>query len=160
MSGRRSKAIACTTCRRHKTRCEVLAPSVSKRCHRCDVLSTPCSYESGSSPSPRLPPPSSTAVSVPSPSPSPQSTAWSNPKVHPPCGVTPSHVWAFIPYKVDWTVPITAMQSIAEQVAGPTSSPAPSRILNAECLEDVLSLKEIDHLLSVFVSPYVDGLLY
>jgi hypothetical protein len=36
---------ACTSCRKHKTRCELLDPASRSRCHRCDVLSITCSFE-------------------------------------------------------------------------------------------------------------------
>ena len=44
---KRSKASrACTSCRKHKTRCELFEPSSHhSRCHRCDVLSIACSFE-------------------------------------------------------------------------------------------------------------------
>jgi Fungal Zn(2)-Cys(6) binuclear cluster domain len=36
---------ACTSCRKHKTRCELLDSATRSRCHRCDVLSITCSFE-------------------------------------------------------------------------------------------------------------------
>lgn len=37
---------ACTSCRKHKTRCELLeSASLLSRCHRCHVLSITCSFE-------------------------------------------------------------------------------------------------------------------
>ncbi len=44
---KRNKASrACTSCRKHKTRCELFEPSSPhSRCHRCDVLSIACSFE-------------------------------------------------------------------------------------------------------------------
>ena len=44
---KRNKASrACTSCRKHKTRCELFEPSSQhSRCHRCDVLSIACSFE-------------------------------------------------------------------------------------------------------------------
>jgi hypothetical protein len=36
---------ACTSCRKHKTRCELLDSALRSRCHRCDVLSITCSFE-------------------------------------------------------------------------------------------------------------------
>jgi hypothetical protein len=36
---------ACTSCRKHKTRCELLDSASRSRCHRCDVLSITCSFE-------------------------------------------------------------------------------------------------------------------
>lgn len=38
---------ACTSCKKNKTRCEVLdaAVQIPRRCHRCKVLDLPCSFE-------------------------------------------------------------------------------------------------------------------
>jgi hypothetical protein len=41
---------ACTSCRKHKTRCELLDPASRSRCHRCDVLSITCSFETNAPP--------------------------------------------------------------------------------------------------------------
>ncbi|KAF9266230.1 hypothetical protein L218DRAFT_102742 [Marasmius fiardii PR-910] len=46
-ASKRSKSVqACTSCRKHKTRCEILDPSPTAiRCHRCKTLDLPCSYQ-------------------------------------------------------------------------------------------------------------------
>src|SRR6266852_3437708 len=49
---------ACISCRKHKTRCELL--DSASRCHRCDVLSITCSFETNA-------PPAQAAESSPSP---------------------------------------------------------------------------------------------
>ena len=42
---------ACTSCRKHKTRCELLeSASHLSRCHRCNVLSITCSFETNAPP--------------------------------------------------------------------------------------------------------------
>lgn len=41
---------ACTSCRKHKTRCELLDSASRSRCHRCDVLSITCSFETNAPP--------------------------------------------------------------------------------------------------------------
>jgi len=42
---------ACASCRKNKTRCELLEPtSYYSRCHRCDVLSITCSFETNAPP--------------------------------------------------------------------------------------------------------------
>ena len=42
---------ACTSCRKHKTRCELLESATRfSRCHRCDVLSIACSFETNAPP--------------------------------------------------------------------------------------------------------------
>ncbi|KAG8218913.1 hypothetical protein J3R82DRAFT_4596 [Butyriboletus roseoflavus] len=51
---KRAKATqACLSCRKHKTRCEMLdGDNSGAQCHRCKVLSLSCSFEEGSGPSP------------------------------------------------------------------------------------------------------------
>jgi Fungal Zn(2)-Cys(6) binuclear cluster domain len=41
---------ACVSCRKHKTRCELLDSEIRSRCHRCDVLSITCSFETNAPP--------------------------------------------------------------------------------------------------------------
>src|SRR5712691_568623 len=42
---------ACASCRKNKTRCELLEfTSYYSRCHRCDVLSITCSFETNAPP--------------------------------------------------------------------------------------------------------------
>ncbi|KAH7931166.1 hypothetical protein BV22DRAFT_998664 [Leucogyrophana mollusca] len=50
---KRAKAAqACLSCRKHKTRCEMLdGDNSGSQCHRCKVLSLPCSFEDGAAPS-------------------------------------------------------------------------------------------------------------
>ncbi len=43
---------ACTSCRKHKTRCELLDSASHSRCHRCNVLSITCSFETNAPPVP------------------------------------------------------------------------------------------------------------
>ncbi|EGO02210.1 hypothetical protein SERLA73DRAFT_178032 [Serpula lacrymans var. lacrymans S7.3] len=49
---KRAKAAqACTSCRKHKTRCEMLdGDSCGYQCHRCKVLNLPCSFETSGAP--------------------------------------------------------------------------------------------------------------
>ncbi|KAI0068692.1 hypothetical protein BV25DRAFT_1817603 [Artomyces pyxidatus] len=51
-SSKRTKSSqACTSCRKHKTRCELLdSNSYLSRCHRCEVLSISCSFETNAPP--------------------------------------------------------------------------------------------------------------
>jgi hypothetical protein len=78
-SGRNQKrpksSQACSSCRKHKTRCELLnGPSEGPyRCHRCKVLNISCSFESSDfvpprqqSPSPTLLPPRPAFLTPPS----------------------------------------------------------------------------------------------
>jgi hypothetical protein len=46
---RQKSSHACSSCRKHKTRCELIdsnaSASGSQRCHRCNVLNMPCSFD-------------------------------------------------------------------------------------------------------------------
>lgn len=48
---KRAKAAhACLSCRKHKTRCEILDGESGVQCHRCKVLTLSCSFGDGSGP--------------------------------------------------------------------------------------------------------------
>ncbi|KAI0053600.1 hypothetical protein FA95DRAFT_1579274 [Auriscalpium vulgare] len=50
-SKRAKSSQACSSCRKHKTRCELLdSGSFVSRCHRCEVLSLSCSFETSAPP--------------------------------------------------------------------------------------------------------------
>ncbi|KAF9048191.1 hypothetical protein BDZ89DRAFT_754424 [Hymenopellis radicata] len=176
IQGRRSKAVACASCRRSKTRCEVLNPA-SARCHRCEVLGVSCSYEvnppsPGETATPATPaaplvstgsPPSSTS----SPDSSSSSRQTSLPPVTTPNGVSywtspplmavrlettrSQSLWSFIPQALDWSAPTVAVQTLLQQAAiNETPPPLP----NDQSLHDVLSPAEIEHLIAIFISSY------
>ena len=53
LPAKRAKANqACASCRKNKTRCELLEPMNLSRCHRCNVLSITCSFETNAPPAP------------------------------------------------------------------------------------------------------------
>ncbi|KAG0703888.1 hypothetical protein DFH29DRAFT_1040372 [Suillus ampliporus] len=64
---KRAKAAqACLSCRKHKTRCEMLdGDNSGAQCHRCKVLTLPCSFEENGAPSNDRPGPSSRPVHTP-----------------------------------------------------------------------------------------------
>lgn len=167
MHAKRSKAVACAICRKHKTRCEVLNPGSARRCHRCDVLGASCSYEANnpvtfSSSEGNHSSPESDAVmmTTSSSSDSGASTSnvslinnnaafWTSPPAslpEPPPVSRVRHMWAFIPQTLDWTAPISAIQSLLQQ-AGPCETLPPMTI--DQSLHDILLPAEIEHLIAM-----------
>lgn len=165
MLSKRSKAVACTTCRKNKTRCEVLRLG-SARCHRCDVVGASCSYEDNNSPAstvvandssastPDFVRGAAQAAALPS---SADSTvpitdsggeSWTNT----PCVIMPlpesapqsNHLWSFIPQRLDWSAPISAIQALLQQ-AGPYE--VLPHMASDETLHDILAPSEIEQLI-------------
>ncbi|KAJ7028698.1 hypothetical protein C8F04DRAFT_1118400 [Mycena alexandri] len=106
---------ACASCRKHKTRCEILDPSKNPvRCHRCQVLTIPCSYEgtilptAATSKLPTLATPENTEG---------ERTRTSNPMVAYPSQIPPTdRLWAFVTedhHGIDWSAPMLAIQHLS-----------------------------------------------
>ncbi|KAK0491467.1 hypothetical protein IW261DRAFT_1325024 [Armillaria novae-zelandiae] len=174
---KRSKVQACSSCRRHKTRCEVLDLERSVvRCHRCNVLKLECSYE-GMDKSVFTPEPSVTKSSPGSAeAPTIQSayelgvgsrhlntgTSSGSPSTvaDSPLGLgnddvnyfpRPDNMWAFVPHRLDWWAPLTAMQELAKQ---PQEDKFHTPAMNDHSLSNILSQAEIDHLITLFSVNY------
>ena len=138
----RQKAIqACASCRKSKTRCEILRnirPGVPVQCHRCEVLHATCSYsemESSLFKSKEAPP---------GPEPPTGKSGEGLQKVHfespivklireaslkirrpDPPGQAPPF-WFFLrDYDVDWTAPMTGIYEITRQIYQPSYQPDP-----------------------------------
>ncbi|KAJ7061025.1 hypothetical protein C8F01DRAFT_179634 [Mycena amicta] len=153
-ASRKSKAIqACTSCRKHKTRCELLdTTSDPVQCHRCQVIGIHCSYEETLLPSgvPDMPVAGG-----------PISCTWSRwrkPKPDLPFPARPppaDRLWDFIAQErnpVDWSAPMLAMHNLARSDAsegGHPQAPSPPRdpILS---LAEILSAEQIHQLLGIF----------
>ncbi len=172
---KRSKVQACSSCRKHKTRCEVLDLERSVvRCHRCNVLKLECSYEgmdkSVFSPEPSVAK-SSPGSSVEGPtiqsaydlgvssrllnsgttSSSPSTIAdsphatGSDPNNDFP---NPDNMWSFVPHRLDWGAPLMAMLELARQ---PQEDKFHTSAMNDHSLSSILSQAEIDHLITLYV---------
>ncbi|KIY70374.1 hypothetical protein CYLTODRAFT_488173, partial [Cylindrobasidium torrendii FP15055 ss-10] len=162
---KRSKIQACTSCRRHKTRCEVLDSFVDGvvRCHRCKVLNSTCSYETMDK---------ALFLDQP-PSPSPGSSDRSEAFLSNTTGVftrRPSTsaasldtvlddpfpradiMWSFIPQSLDWSTPMAALQELCKQTAQPP--PPPLLLAQDQSIGDILTRHEEEHLLSIFNNKY------
>ncbi|KZV76063.1 hypothetical protein PENSPDRAFT_646607 [Peniophora sp. CONT] len=153
---------ACVSCRKHKTRCELLdSTSYIARCHRCEVLSIPCSFETDA--------PRSIVFNDPQPlSKIRQNTAkalLATSKSHrgpDPTGIESGSSasedeespWDFltVPGLTDWTsTPILGMRILSRQ-ACPDSFPKYTG--TASCLADVLSSEQKNWLLNFFEKHY------
>ncbi|KAH9006782.1 hypothetical protein EDB86DRAFT_2868239 [Lactarius hatsudake] len=144
-SAKRNKASrACTSCRKHKTRCELFEPSSHhSRCHRCDVLSIACS-------------PTNTVTNAHRTCPNKCDEPTCEPTQSELLGSTPRYnmvsPWEFhkVPGIPDWTaVPMLAMLTLI----GPTVRPGTNPVFT-----EVLSSDQRRHLLSLFESRYVPWL--
>ncbi|KAJ7720659.1 hypothetical protein DFH07DRAFT_1008489 [Mycena maculata] len=149
---KRAKTIqACTSCRKHKTRCEILDPSESPvRCHRCKVLSIACSYEQTQVPAaPRPPEPNQ---------PSPRSSkSAAVPGIR--FDGSGERLWSFpIPegQNLDWSAP---MQAIHHLTTLPSTSLNPPEFVNNDLsLSMILPESRIDRLIELFHAQYTPWL--
>ncbi|KAG7447622.1 uncharacterized protein BT62DRAFT_1074993 [Guyanagaster necrorhizus] len=179
---KRSKVQACSSCRRHKTRCEVLDLERSVvRCHRCNVLKIDCSYEdmdkSLFAPEPSVaksfPQSSAEAATMQSAydlgvggrlldsgmssgspstiSDSPLAAGSDSNSDFP----RPDNMWSFVPHRLDWSMPLVAIQELARQ---PQQDQFHTSAMNDQSLSSILSQAEIDHLVTLFSVNYVPWL--
>ncbi|KAK0213993.1 hypothetical protein IW262DRAFT_1407917 [Armillaria fumosa] len=167
---KRSKVQSCDSCRKHKTRCEILDSKRSPvRCHRCNVLKLDCSYEISkkSAPTPELSPCSSDLNTETS---SPQvvyalgmDTRQLETVPPPPdagivsdTGSGENHprpvIWSFARQHLDWSAPILAMQELARQPS--QEQPSMPVTVNNQLLTNILTQLEIEHLLTLFSVNY------
>ncbi|KAJ3812027.1 hypothetical protein F5876DRAFT_38348 [Lentinula aff. lateritia] len=178
---KRTKSVqACAKCRQQKTRCEILdsANQPVIRCHRCKVLEVECSYQtmdrslfevartkpkgdehgewhdrnldvlSGYSGTPTsMDAPGSSNASLPT-------DLFPN---------KPHLLWDFLRTpqgSLDWSAPLQAIQELMKQSADSSGSrrysPPPS-VLN-DSLDNILSLNQIQHLISLFEHNYLPWL--
>ncbi|KAI0254725.1 hypothetical protein BJV78DRAFT_872379 [Lactifluus subvellereus] len=166
---KRAKASqACTSCRKHKTRCELLESlSYLSRCHRCDVLSITCSFETNA-------PQNSvvdnspvttcrqrllrTILSVPEPNPDrclePTQSEINGSTLRP----TVTSAWEFlkVPGIPDWTAtPMLAMLTLSKMASESQTTIQPTANLT---FTEVLTGDQIQYLLGVFESSYAPWL--
>lgn len=167
-STKRSKASrACASCRKHKTRCELFEPSSHhSRCHRCDVLSISCSFETNAPSNPTADNPTMTkahrhilrpAFSAPEQLEAPNKCDYAEPTQSELLGSTPRSnmvsPWEFhkVPGMPDWTVaPMLAMLTLSKMVASkgrPTVRPVTNPVFT-----EVLSSDQRRHLLALCVT--------
>ncbi|KAJ4479177.1 hypothetical protein J3R30DRAFT_2728303 [Lentinula aciculospora] len=163
---RRTKTIqACNSCRKHKTRCEILdginQPLI--RCHRCKVLGADCSYqamersifEAAFAIKSENAPTTCASSSDASVSPSVPTASMHN-DIFP---NLPHQIWSFLRLPrgtLDWTAPLEAIQELMKQVSGTHDCPPPP--IPNDPLETILSPDQIDHLIAIFEHNYLPWL--
>ncbi|KAF8215344.1 hypothetical protein K438DRAFT_2008701 [Mycena galopus ATCC 62051] len=156
-STRKSKSIkACTSCRKNKTRCELLDTTTSPvQCHRCKVIGLHCSYEE------------TLAPAVPESSPSPP-TARSNGSLlssgsprsrldtFPTNICVQAYIWEWLNedhcQPLDWSAPMLAIQNLVKPLVDPDPVPLPSQ--RETYLENIISSDEIQYMLGIFDHKY------
>ncbi|KAJ7827022.1 hypothetical protein B0H14DRAFT_2517202 [Mycena olivaceomarginata] len=163
-AARKPKGIqACISCRKNKTRCELLDTTTSPiQCHRCRAIGVHCSYEETLVP----------AVQE-SPSPPVSSPIHSKPSVPPPSGFRPrpdpfpsvmppeTRVWQFVDENhhefIDWSAPMLAIRNLVRppsansDLAGPLPSSSYPRETS---LETILTPDQVQYLLEIFDHKY------
>ncbi|KAK7042473.1 hypothetical protein R3P38DRAFT_2890668 [Favolaschia claudopus] len=166
LPNKRSKSSqACISCRRQKSRCEILESASTIRCHRCSVLNVECSFDNPNLiPVPLVVPPTlvapnppptrsdsvdslNTLASVASSRPSVEETV-----VDVPTTTAPS--WGSIS-RINWTTaPILAIRDMVRCPRCEQDVPVPSD----GQLSDILNTAEITSLLEIFESRYTPWL--
>ncbi|KAJ3735238.1 hypothetical protein DFJ43DRAFT_1058910 [Lentinula guzmanii] len=163
---RKTRSIqACNSCRKHKTRCEILdgidQPLI--RCHRCKVLGAECSYQTMDRSL------FETAFPVKSENNSSTCRYRSDPNNSPRISSAPIHndifpnlphqIWSFLRLPrgtLDWTAPLEAIQGLMKRVSGTHDRPPPP--IPNDTLEAILSPEQIDHLIAIFEHNYLPWL--
>ncbi|TFK48539.1 hypothetical protein OE88DRAFT_1664416 [Heliocybe sulcata] len=174
---RKKSRQACVACRKHKTRCESLETDYQTlRCHRCNVLAIPCSFETSDAVQDRGSPPGTSAEGPESPHGSSHGTREGTPTLASPSSsslpvvyappprepynwstsITPEALLANRPTDsdaYDWLgVPMLAMQHLLRRQASVPRGPAVSSI------RDILTVHEIGTLITLFDNRYTPWL--
>ncbi|KAJ7738751.1 hypothetical protein B0H16DRAFT_1569669 [Mycena metata] len=164
---RRAKSTAaCTSCRRHKTRCEILDHSSNPvRCHRCKVLSMACSHEHT-----QVPTPTQDSVSPEHRGRPRRSSPTIRATIRAPASgsesrrgfqsgtATPVRLWSFVPeaQDLDWSAPMLGIQHLTSI---PTDNAAAQEFVNNDLsLSTILPDGRIDYLLDLFNIHYTPWL--
>ncbi|KZP06733.1 hypothetical protein FIBSPDRAFT_966192 [Athelia psychrophila] len=146
---RSKKNQACTNCKKNKTRCEVLDTSNvhSLGCHRCKVLSLPCSFEDGEAQGDS---PSEVAASFSAANAPNVSTSIHNfERAEFP--VPPNSEWQVFGAP-DWLeTPMYAIQTLARQ-GHPSDGEFMSHV--DACLNDILGASTLTSLLQIFARKF------
>lgn len=177
---RRTKNVqACASCRKHKTRCEILdgvnQPII--RCHRCKTLEVECSYEKMDRSTLELSRPAVQESSPPTsvnrvahernlellsgysgtatPANAPGTSNASLPiDLYP---NKPQTIWDFMHLpqgSLDWSAPVEAMQELMKKQSISVAS-QPSLPISNDSLDNILSPDQILHLSSMYVALYL-----
>ncbi|KAF8208203.1 hypothetical protein K438DRAFT_1813599 [Mycena galopus ATCC 62051] len=152
---------ACASCRKHKTRCEILDPAKSPvRCHRCQVLTLQCSYEE------TILPTASTSKLPPTPEDAgPQNITPLNAMTTYPATLPPTdRIWSFVAEDhagIDWSAPMLAIQQLTKLPFAHvdlSTEPPPTIPAGDLTLPGILSADQKHHLLDLFDERYTPWL--
>ncbi|KAJ6588335.1 hypothetical protein B0H19DRAFT_203619 [Mycena capillaripes] len=150
---------ACISCKRHKTRCEILDPSKSPvRCHRCQVLTLQCSYEE------TIIPTASTSQTSPDNAEPPKTSPLTSMTTYPANLPPTDRLWSFVSDEhtgIDWSAPMLAIQQLSKlPFAHLNLPPQPPAVLPAGelSLPRILSDEKMRHLLDLFDERYTPWL--
>ncbi|KAG7444815.1 uncharacterized protein BT62DRAFT_970758 [Guyanagaster necrorhizus] len=161
---KRSKVQSYNSCRKHKTRCEILdSKCILPRCHRYNVLKLDCSHANTSKKS-ATPPESSLSLDASVDAMYALGVDTRQLEITPRAGkvsdtgsgATDSKIpviWSFVRRNLDWSAPILAMQELARQPLQEESS-MPVIAVNDQLLSNILTQLEIEHLLTLFSVNY------
>ncbi|KAF8209579.1 hypothetical protein K438DRAFT_2012292 [Mycena galopus ATCC 62051] len=145
---KRAKSIkACVSCRKHKTRCEILDGSVSLvQCHRCKVLSLACSYET-----------QRPVVSDPLPKGSRVTKGTADAERPQQLAAAPNRpLWSFVEgHNIDWSAPMLAIQHL---ITLPPISTTTKFVNKDLSLSMILPEGRIDYLINLFNAQYTPWL--
>ncbi|KAJ7628472.1 hypothetical protein FB45DRAFT_748384 [Roridomyces roridus] len=160
---------ACSSCRKHKTRCEILDPSKSPvKCHRCQVLSLQCSYEDTLLPTAASIPTASTSK-CPSPDSPPSDLAQPPTAAHRsaalrtyPATMPPTdRMWSFVSDQPvsNWSAPMLAIQHLSKiPLPHLPAQTLPQLPPGDFTLPQILSEERICYLLELFDERYTPWL--
>ncbi|KAF7329756.1 hypothetical protein MKEN_00238900 [Mycena kentingensis (nom. inval.)] len=159
-TSKKPKAIsACVSCKKHKTRCEILDPSKSPvRCHRCQVLSLQCSYEETMV---ATAPPVEEASAASSPD--APSAAVSKLLAYPPNLPSTDRLWSFVDDNsgIDWSAPMLAIQQLSRLPLSHLNAPTPPPLVlppGELTLTKIIPDEQVSQLLNLFDERYTPWL--
>ncbi|KAF7316156.1 hypothetical protein MIND_00133800 [Mycena indigotica] len=152
---KKPKTQACASCRKQKTRCELLDTSSDPvQCHRCKVIGIHCSYEETLVPS--------AANGIPMEEPPIVCTwsRWRRPKPKPaPAPPPKDRLWDFVSQdrsQADWSAPMLMMHHLTNTTQ---SDEARISLKSPLPLDAILSTAQTDQLLTIFsekLSPWLN----
>ncbi|KAJ7056991.1 hypothetical protein C8F01DRAFT_1152987 [Mycena amicta] len=153
---------ACISCRKHKTRCEILDPTKNPvRCHRCQVLALQCSYEETMTPTPATPTSAANAMSQTSMEAQTSTPAFT---MAYPAHIPPSdRLWSFVDEVtgIDWSAPMLAIQQLSKLPFAHLSAPPPPPLVlppGELTLAKILPDEQVFSLLNLFDDRYTPWL--
>ncbi|KAH8817572.1 hypothetical protein DL96DRAFT_1684543 [Flagelloscypha sp. PMI_526] len=162
-NAKRKSSPACITCRKHKTRCEIVNEDEKflRSCHRCRILNQPCSFEVGAT---------SGVIHLPAARPIHKLVVGTSPRdnpgvshLGPPLGDDGEfkklpqfpRMWAWLTSdadSLDWSSPVASVMIVAAELYPPASLHSNPLLQNS--LSSIVQPAQIQSLLTIFASLY------